>query len=133
MSDHECYAGLDPRKQGSCVRCGRVLPPAPPSPDDLCDEAFETQATLVAARQAGVDGRALDAFARARKMPGLVKQHATRDFHQEVAEELADARNYVVWWMEQERAAGTLTNEKQWNLMQALGAVAVAWHHCTIE
>jgi hypothetical protein len=126
VSDHECYAGLDPRKQGSCVRCGRVLPPPPV---DLCDEEFETQAALVAARQAGVDGRAVIAFARARKMPGVVKNHTTRDFRQEVAEELADGSNYLLWWMEQARANGTLTNEKQWHLMQALGAVAVAWHH----
>jgi hypothetical protein len=126
MTDHVCHPGPNPRTQGSCVRCGRLLPPATV---DLCDETFETQATLTAARQAGVDGRGLDAFARARKMPGVVKQHATRDFHQEVAEELADSRNYIVWWLEQARADGTLTNDKQWNLMQALGAVAVAWHH----
>jgi hypothetical protein len=108
------------------VRCGRLLPP---EPVDLCDEAFETQATLTAARQAGVDGRGLDAFARARKMPGVVKQHTTRDFRQEAQEEAADSRNYLVWWLEQARADGTLTNEKQWHLMQALGAIAVAWHH----
>jgi hypothetical protein len=105
-----------------------VLPP-PETETDLCDYAFEVEATRVAARQAGVSGEALNAFAIARKMPGVVKQHVTRDFYQDTAEELADARNYIVWWMEQSRAAGTLTNQQQWNLMQALGAVAVAWHH----
>lgn len=128
MSDHECFPGGNPARQSSCVRCGRPVPEPEPV-IDLCDEPFEIEATLTAARQAGVDGRGLDAYARARKMPGVVNAHATRDFRQEAIEEASDLRNYVVWWMEQARADGTLTNEKQWHLMQALGAAALAWHH----
>lgn len=125
---HVCAPSLDPRRQGSCYRCGKLLP-APELEPDLRDEAFETEATLTAARQAGVDGRALDAFARARTLPGPVRDHATRDLRLEVLEELADGRNYIVWSLEQARAAGTLTVERQHFLMGALGALAVAWHH----
>lgn len=125
----DCDPGNDPRNQKACVKCGRIIPPPPSVVADLCDPAFESEATLTAARQAGVDGRALDAFAQARKQPGPVINHATRDFWQEDAEELADARNYTVWWLEQARADGTLTTERQWHLMQALGGIAFVWHH----
>jgi hypothetical protein len=132
VSDHECEPGADPRKQNSCVKCGRMLPEPPPVVD-LCDLDFEHEATRVAARQAGVNGDGLNAFATARKMVGPVSEHLTRDFRQEVAEELADSRNYLVWWLEQERHHGTLTTEKQWHIMQALGATAAAWHHITTD
>jgi hypothetical protein len=131
MSGHVCEAGNDPRKQESCVRCGRLIPPPPPPAPvlDLCDPAFETEATVTAARQAGVDGRSLDAFANARRHPGPVTNHPTRDLSLDTYEELADARNYLVWKLEQHRHLDTLTVERQWHLMQSLGAVAVAWHH----
>jgi hypothetical protein len=105
--------------------------PEPPAVLDLCDLEFEHEATRVAARQAGVRGDAINAFATARKMDGPIIRHTTRDFLQDTAEELADARNYLVWWMEQERHLGKLTVERQWHMMQALGSVAVAYHHIT--
>ena len=31
MTDHDCEPPADPRKQGTCVRCGRPIPPPPPA------------------------------------------------------------------------------------------------------
>lgn len=128
MTGHACEAGNDPRKQESCVRCGRLIPPPAPVVD-LCDLAFETELLLNAGRKAGVDARVLDAFSKARKLPGPVVDHLTRDLTLDGQEEGADWVHYLVWDYEAEAHKGTLTVDMQWHFMEALGHVAAAFHH----
>lgn len=129
MSDHDCYAGPNPRTQGSCVRCGRLLPPPPV---DLCDLRYETELLLEAGRKAGVDARVLDAFSKARKHPGPVRNHLTRDLVRDLQEELADAVHYGVWDIEALEHKGEMTVELQWNYMELLGHVAAAFYHTQV-
>jgi hypothetical protein len=76
----------------------------------------------------GDDG-GLSAFADARAMPGGVR--ADFDPDRETFEELADARNYLVWGIERDYAAflrgeseATARYERR---MRALRALVVAW------
>lgn len=128
MSDHVCFPGNDPRTKGSCVRCGRLLPPPKPVLD-LCDLEFETRLLHEAARKAGVDSRALDALSKSRKLPGPVVNHLTRDLLHDGDEEAADWVHYAVWGFEAEQHKGTLSVEKQWHYMEMLGHIAAAFHH----
>lgn len=135
--NHTCEPGADPRRRGICVRCGRPILPAVGAVKadetlvelDLRNPDFEREATRVAASQAGVNAEGLLAFSEARTLPGPVRQHQTRDFRQEAAEEAADGRNYCVWWLEQMDAAGVDDPIAKWNVMRALGAFALAYHH----
>lgn len=67
----------------------------------------------------------LNIFAEQRAGTADVRDHATRDFALEVREELADARNYLVWWMT--RPGEPLRDDPYCSLVDALGLVAMAW------
>lgn len=67
------------------------------TPQGLRDLAFESMWTMMAAATVSVDPERLIAFAEQRAGDGPVRDMATRDFGREVIEELADARNYLVW------------------------------------
>jgi hypothetical protein len=63
------------------------------------DVAFERRETVLAAGRA--PSAALIAFAEERAGTSDVRDVHRRDFGREVLEELADCRNYLVWWMGQ--------------------------------
>ena len=60
---------------------------------------YEAEITNLAATAAGVPGAgaSLGAFADARALEGGVRHRTIEEWRQEVREELADARNYIVW------------------------------------
>ena len=89
----EHLAGANPRMAGTCVRCGRRM-------QELArDLDVERELTLIAGQAAGVTEAtvlSLDQYAEQRAHDGPVRVH-DRDLLVELAEELADARNYAVW------------------------------------
>lgn len=98
------------------------------------DIGFERRWTALAAASVHADGARLSDFAEARAGRGPVRDLAMRQFAREVLEELADARNYLVWWVEQVIAAGEhdeLSGEITEAIGQALAAVALAYEHAT--
>lgn len=62
---------------------------------------LERELVDLAARAAGfpADG-GLSTYADSRALPGGVRQRSPERWRQEIAEELADARNYLVWEIE---------------------------------
>jgi hypothetical protein len=99
------------------------------------DISFERRWTALAASTVHADGARLSDFAEARAGTEPVRDQATRNFAREVLEELADARNYLVWWIEQIVAGGgredELSGEITEQLGQALAATASAYEHAT--
>ena len=66
------------------------------------DLEFERERTTEAARAlTAVAPERLITFAELRAGSAPVRDLETRDFGREVLEELADARNYAVWWQRQ--------------------------------
>lgn len=94
------------------------------------DFAFERSWTEQAAASAGATSDRLIAFAELRAGDGPVRDAAARNFGREVVEELADARNYLVWWAEQVVRSASL-DELAGELSEAIGeclaAVSVAY------
>jgi hypothetical protein len=99
------------------------------------DIGFERRWTALAASTVHADGTRLSDFAEARAGRGPVRDISTRNFAREVLEELADARNYLVWWIEQLATApgppDELAGEISEALGQALAATALAYEHAT--
>lgn len=62
--------------------------------DELVTAALHHELTLAFLRRAAHE---LNAFADERALPGPVRRRDGQDFVQEAREELADARNYLVW------------------------------------
>jgi hypothetical protein len=62
----------------------------------------------------------LNAFAEQRAGTGPVRDHERRDMRRETLEELADARNYLVWWRTQPGADPARIDE-------ALAGLAGVW------
>jgi hypothetical protein len=96
------------------------------------DIGFERRWTAQAAATVHADGNRLSDFAEARAGRAPVRDIATRNFAREVLEELADARTYLVWWLEQVVHAGgadELSGEITEALGQALAATALAYEH----
>jgi hypothetical protein len=75
----------------------------------------------------------LIAFAEARAGDAPVRDIDSRDFGRELREELADARNYAVWWLEQiglaEIVDTNLAADISRAIAEALAATAVAFEH----
>lgn len=130
MGPHPFSASLDPRHGGACVKCGkgRSVHPTVRSVPDYRNPVVETERMLAAGRAKGVDARGLDSFAIARTHPGPVTGGLRRNLVTEALEELADCRNYILWDWERNGSQGELTPAQTWNYMEALGALAVAWH-----
>lgn len=75
-------------------------------------------------------------LAELRAGSGPVVDIETREFDREVLEELADARNYIVWRLQQIDLAITAANgsgrgfeEIRASWVQAMAGVAFAWEH----
>lgn len=113
------------------MKCGREIPP-------LVDRnlPLERELVVTAARALGKlgidenDARSLSDFADRRAHPGGVRPDIDPD--EETREELADARNYLVWgivplWPYHQRGelwACQLVAKR----LTALGGVLIAWH-----
>lgn len=95
--------------------------------------ALERQWTAEAARVGGTTSEALSTMAERRAGPGSVSDIDMRNFGHEVLEEIADARNYLVWWLEQvargSRRHPHLTGELTIAISRTLAAVTVAFAH----
>lgn len=83
----------NPRLSDTCVKCGHRLPPMRPR-----DIALERELVATAAEGVGSDAGGLDAYADFRAHPGGVRPDL--DDLTETREEIADARNYLVWGIE---------------------------------
>jgi alkylation response protein AidB-like acyl-CoA dehydrogenase len=94
------------------------------------DVMFERRWTALAAASARIDDDRLSSFAEQRAGDAPVRDLETRNFAREVLEELADARNYLVWWSQQVTAlddSSELTGEIIEQLGQSLASVATAF------
>ena len=67
---------------------------------------LEREWTAAAAKELGAAAERLSAFADSRARPGPVDLANGRDLELEAAEELADARNYLVWRLEELETIG---------------------------
>lgn len=85
----ERMAASASRPRGQVTPLGCRFPPR--------DVALERRLTLQAAERAGVKCVVLAHFAEQRAKPGPVLEPPGRDLVVEALEELADARNYLVW------------------------------------
>lgn len=92
VSGSGCQEGTDPRRAGTCVRCGRAIP-QPESRER--DVQLERDITLQAAKVAGVDPWPLIRFSESRIADGPID--LPRDWDREFLEEMSDARNYSCW------------------------------------
>lgn len=97
MCDH--IEGSDPRKVGTCCKCGHRMQPAVPR-----DVPGERE---LAERIVGPTVGALLQFAHARAHPGPVREFPTRDFIVDAVEEAADGANYSLWGIQQLDRLGT--------------------------
>jgi hypothetical protein len=91
------------------------------------DVEFERAWTRQAGESARVDVDELVAFAELRAGGEIVWDLDDRNFAREVLEELADARNYLVWWALQEALRRDPDGEVTAAVTAALAAVAVAY------
>ena len=136
-TDH--VESLNPRLRGQCCKCGRPVPKVEPEtrPRDL---AAERQLSALAAAAVGLtrpgpDGKptgdtyGLDEFADYRALPGGVRLSLDPD--QECREELADARNYLLWGLvplaERFEAGDPDAAEVYSRRLRALSYVIKAW------
>jgi hypothetical protein len=102
------------------------IPPAAPR-----DVTFERDWTSCVAQAAGHDPSRLNGFAEQRAGSGGVCGAAGRDFGLEAMEELADGRNYLVWWVEEllrTDPKGELAGEVIAAIGRAGVALVTAWH-----
>jgi hypothetical protein len=94
------------------------------------DIPFERDWIAWVAEAAGQDPARLMVFAEQRAGQDPVRGAAGRDFGLEALEELADARNYLVWWAEQTLRSdprGELGGEISAALGRAGSALVTAW------
>ncbi len=103
---HTYHESANPRCAGKCA-CGHGPEDHPQPTSRLRDLEYEREITHEAARGV-VDPSALIEFAETRAGGSLSGEYVsnaqlvtlTRDRIRETQEELADARNHVVWWLE---------------------------------
>ena len=94
------------------------------------DLALERELVDIAARAAGLPiDLGLNEFAEYRAHPGPVR--LPRDFDREVAEELADARSYLVWAVQRDYdrflAGDPAATDAYERRMRCLSALVIAW------
>lgn len=120
MSTADCdhSSSDDPRKAGTCVKCGRPLP-AP------FMRSHEREAELIQRAAGLADVSDLIAFAQFRSGSGRVRRLRSRNFFVETREELSDAANYLAWLSDQRVANGE--EGLRSNELAALHHVAEAW------
>lgn len=127
----------NPRHKGACVRCGKPIAPDT-RPRDI---TLERKLSDSAARAAGYttpdgggDTGGLTAWAEHRALPGGVRLNI--DTLRETREELADARNYLVWGVEpiyeQYLAGDPLACDRVARNMNALTRIIQAWHELQV-
>lgn len=110
------------RPHGDVVPLGGGQPPVQPR-----DVALERDLTLKAAERGGVRCVVLSHFAEHRAGAGDVRDPDRRDFPFEALEELADARNYMVWGWSHEISQETVDTDALDLISEALMRVAQAF------
>lgn len=99
VCDHE--ASPNPRADGMCVKCARVIPQAE-RPRDPAREAEIVQ-LAVQSLHGHLDDEGLSKFANDRAWDGGVR--VGENWLRHAKEEIADARHYLVWHIEDHWAA----------------------------
>ena len=125
MCEGQCFEPVE--RTGRCV-CGKVE-----ATYGLRDRDFVLERSLMEAASAAAgfanDG-GLGAYADYRAIPGGVR--ADIDADQETREELADARNYLVWGIEpifaRVRAGDSQFTADYERRLRALSHLVAAWH-----
>lgn len=135
MCDHVEF--INPRNKGLCVKCGRPIQ-EPTRPRNVQLERALTDSAAMAGghtymREGGqteADTGGLTAWAEHRALPGGVR--LSIDALRETREEIADARNYLIWGIEPiyERylAGEPLACDEVARNMNALTFLVSAWH-----
>lgn len=136
MTQHICRESSDPRRAGRCA-CGKTITYGLRDRDidleryltSIAAQAHGHTETLPNGTLTG-DTRGLDDFSDHRALPGGVR--GDMDYDREMAEEIADARNYAVWGIEPiwtDVRAGESQNTSDYERrMRALGFLVAAWH-----
>jgi len=111
---HVCCESENPRKAGYCD-CGKELPP---ETGPRRDPQFECEITRYLLSGINVDPEPLNVFAGrradiAKRDYGRDFPDLSRDLAKEACEELADARNYAVWWLDAFNR-GLLPDSEHW-------------------
>jgi len=112
--------GSDPRQQTECIKCGRPLPGW-----WFRNLEVEREITFRAAGDNDVAASIIQ-FSESRMDEGPWRDLLTRDFQQDLLEELSDARNYLCGWADQRVVQGfedALTSAQ----LQALHHICIAW------
>jgi hypothetical protein len=123
--DHRPSA--NPRYSTTCVKCGRPMPGLPAR-----DREFERQATRELCSGLSIDVEALIVYAERRADSGEANYKRdfpdlSRNLRDEALQELADARNYIVWALDAIRRD---LDDEQWRtepLQEALPLIAMAF------
>ena len=116
---------FDPRKGGRCVRCRGQVQAYPPLGERNVEQerAFTRQAGQVIGR----DVEDLIAVSELRAGTGPVSGLPRRSLIREGYEEMADARNYIVWRIKQEYDMGDPDGTRIAHLLNALQGIILAW------
>ena len=129
-----CSPSHDPRKAGKCYRCDRPLPPKPEPIHRSLD--LERAATEEAARGA-CDPTQLIGHAEVRALklsgeyvPDFMLIRPGRDRLLDAREEAADARNHLVFWLQENN---DFEDERRDDVMIALRFFALAYDRLTQE
>lgn len=107
------------------------------------DRHLEAHVTELAGRSVGMvnaEGKGHDAglgaFADSRALPGGVRPRSREEWATEVAEEVADARNYLLWWVqsvwEGVQAGEPDACHEYERAMRALQGVLTTWRALTV-
>ena len=130
--DHQ--EGNDPRMAGRCIRCGKELPP---ETGPRRDPKFECEITRYLLSGMNVDPDPLNAYAGRRADDGKAAYgydfpSLERNFAVEGADEAADGRNYMCWWLDAFNR-GLIPDSEHWkaeHFQQALKHFALAFNEC---
>ena len=127
MCDHA--EGNDPRKRGSCIKCGRVIPSVR-NPD--YEIRFLREAADTAAVQYGIDPQGFQEQVSKRLAMGqdlYGNSFLEKDLPQEAVEECLDLGAYAVLDAQKQLACEDESGERAWHLFNATGhAAAAMWH-----
>lgn len=119
MTDCVHSPGSDPRRQGTCIKCGRPMPNEPVMDRDPAFERAAIQHAADAVGHAHLVDRII-ADADRRTDPGPVSLTADRDLVAEHLDETVDGFNYATWELLRLQVAAEDRAERAGALTEAL-------------